>query len=84
MQNPVNMIKSKFSPKKFIIIFFLIAIFLGAAFYVYNKYVAPRLNPNFVANREFTENEPTDGGPTELFLFYATWCPYSKKDAVEC
>lgn len=79
MQNPVNIIKSNFSPKKFIIIFLLIALFLGAAFYVYNKYVAPRLNPNFVANREFTENEPTDGGPTELFLFYATWCPYSKK-----
>ena len=43
MQNPVNMIKSKFSAKKFIIIFFLIAIFLGAAFYVYNKYVAQDL-----------------------------------------
>ena len=79
MQNPVDIIKSKFSPKKFIIIFLLIAVFLGAAFYVYNKYVAPRLNPNFVANREFTENEPTDGGRTELFLFYATWCPYTKK-----
>ena len=79
MQNPVNIVKSNFSPKKFIIIFLLIALFLGAAFYVYNKYVAPRLNPNFVANREFTENEPTDGGPTALFLFYATWCPYSKK-----
>ena len=46
---------------------------------MYNKYVAPKLNPNFVANREFTKTEPTDGGPTELFLFYATWCPYSKK-----
>ena len=33
--------------KKFIIILILIAIFVGIAFYVYNSYVAPKLNPDF-------------------------------------
>lgn len=77
MQDTLNNIKSRFSTKKFIIIFLLISLFLGAAFYVYNKYVAPKLNPNFVANREFTQNQPME--TAEIYLIYATWCPYSKK-----
>ena len=43
--------------KKFLIIMVIVAIFLGVAFYVYNTYVAPRINPDFVANREFDDNE---------------------------
>lgn len=63
--------------KKFIIIILLISLFLGAAFYVYNTYVAPRLDPTFISNREFTDKEPIE--TAELYFMYATWCPYSKK-----
>ena len=64
--------------KKFIIILVLLAIFIGIAFYVYNSYIAPRINPDFVPNREFTDGSD-DSGVAELYLFAVDWCPYSKK-----
>lgn len=70
-------IKYQFSSKKFLIIIILISLFLGAAFYVYNNYIAPRLNPKFVSNREFTQQETINN--TELYFMFAEWCPYSKK-----
>lgn len=73
----MDAIKYKFSSKKFLIIIILISLFLGAAFYVYNNYVAPRLNPKFVSNREFTKEEAVNN--TELYFIFADWCPYSKK-----
>ena len=76
----MNSVLTKLRPsgKKFVIILILIVIFLGAAFYVYNKYVAPKLNPNFIANEEYHKgNRPVE--TAELYLIYATWCPYSKK-----
>ena len=64
--------------KKFIIILVLIAIFIGIAFYVYNSYIAPRINPDFVPNREFTSGG-SDNNFAEFYLFSVDWCPYSKK-----
>ena len=66
--------------KKFVIIIVLIAIFIGAAIFVYNKYVAPKLNPTFVENREFTNSDNLkDNTNATIFFIYATWCPHSKK-----
>lgn len=63
--------------KKFIAIILLLALFIGAAFYVYNRYISPKLKPNFVNNREFTDKEPVD--TAQLYLIHATWCPHSKE-----
>ena len=52
-------IKSLFLNKKFLVIVFVVALFLGVALYVYNNYIAPRINPDFVPNREF---DTGDGG----------------------
>ena len=60
--------------KKFIIYLVLVALFIGIAFYVYNSYVAPKLNPDFVPNREFTDAE-TDGSVAEIYFFAVDWCP---------
>jgi len=65
--------------KKFVVIIFLIAIFIGAAMFVYNKYIAPKLNPTFVENREFTNNELKEQSDAAIYFIYATWCPHSKK-----
>ena len=51
--------------KKFFIILVVVAIFIGIAFYVYNSYIAPRINPDFVPNREFDEEET---GIAEMYL----------------
>tara|TARA_B110000261_G_scaffold163385_1_gene209284 strand:- start:2686 stop:3162 length:477 start_codon:yes stop_codon:yes gene_type:complete len=77
MSNIKSKVANLFSGRKFIIIILLIATFLGAAFYVYNKYVAPRLDPKFVSNKEFTQQKSADN--SIIYYFHANWCPYSKK-----
>jgi len=69
---------AKLKSKKFVIIIVLITIFIGAAIFVYNKYVAPKLNPTFIENREFTKTSLKSNDAT-LYFIYATWCPHSKK-----
>ena len=77
LNNKMDAIKGVLFNKKFIIILLLIALFLAIAFYVYNNYIAPRMNPDFVANREFTQEGEDD--VAELYFFHVDWCPYSKK-----
>ena len=38
----LEFIKNLFSNKKFLLIIFIIALFIGASIYVYYKYVVPR------------------------------------------
>ena len=72
---------NKITSPKFLIIIGLIAGFVALALFVYNKYVAPRLNPDFVPNKEFIHTESSDGGLDNGILYYfrADWCPISKK-----
>lgn len=71
--------------RKFLIILATVSLFLGLAFYVYSTYIAPKLNPDFVPNKEFIEqgdNSQGKGGlgkNADLYYIHAKWCPYSKK-----
>ena len=76
LSNATESIRNVIFNKKFIILLILIALFIGIAFYVYNTYIAPKINPDFVPNREFTDE---DSGIAEMYLFSVDWCPYSKK-----
>ena len=70
-----------FSNKKMLMILFLIILFLAISFYVYNTYIAPKINPDFVANNEFIQNknaEEENAKKAYIYLFYVKWCPYSK------
>mgnify|MGYP000861770380 CR=1 FL=1 len=84
MSSQINTMSEKitktFSSKKFIIILILLAMFIGAAFYVYNTYVAPKLNPSFISNREFVnKGGQQNTSSAEIYFIFAKWCPYSKK-----
>jgi thiol-disulfide isomerase/thioredoxin len=70
--------------KKFLVILGVVCIFVGISFYVYNSYIAPKINPDYVPNKEFIQQ----GGPGDddayqkeatIYFFHAKWCPYSKK-----
>jgi hypothetical protein len=75
-------IKSLFLNKKFLVIIFVISLFLGVALYVYNNYIAPRINPDFVPNREFDTGSgggaDTSGKVAEIYFFSVEWCNHSK------
>jgi len=71
-------IKSIFLNKKFLLILFIIFIFLGVALYTYNNYIAPKINPDFVPNREFeTEGEDCENKFVDIYLFSVEWCQHS-------
>lgn len=71
--------KSIVADRKFMLIMAISSIFIGVALYVYYYYISPKMNPDFVPNREFVKKK--DDGPENatLYLFYTNWCPHSKK-----
>jgi len=77
--NVGNKIISTVYNKKFFMIIILIAAFIALALYVYNTYVAPRLQPTFVPNREFVPEGDEAISSATIYFFSADWCPYSKK-----
>ncbi len=78
LQSAKEYMSQLFSNKKFLIILIVIALFIGLALYVYTTYVAPRLQPSFVPNREFVSEE-AEVKTASLYFFFVDWCPYSKK-----
>jgi len=79
VESGTSTIKNIIFNKKFIIILFVVTIFLAVAFYVYNTYIAPKIDPDYVPNREFTDTSSDSESVADLYFFYAKWCPYSKK-----
>ena len=78
----MNAIKNIFdklsSNPKIIVILIVTALFIIAAIHVYRKFVVPRMNPTYVANKEFIA--PSDDVKTaDLYFFYTDWCPHCKK-----
>lgn len=68
------------SPRTWIII--TVGLVLSVVgYWVYTTYVAPRLSPSYVANKEFIQEGETEGDKNEavIYLFHTTWCPACKK-----
>ena len=81
---------SMFSSSKFWIITGLAVLFIGIAFWIYQYYILPRLEPTFVSNAEIDtlKDDGSAGGPNadanagpyaEIYLFHTDWCPYSQE-----
>ena len=63
--------------KKFFMVILAAALLTGLAFYFYNFYVAPRLSPAFVENKELIGSKESTN--VEVYYFFTEWCPYCKK-----
>ena len=61
-----------------IIILGVSLLFIGVAIYVYKSYIQPKLNPNYVANKEFVAQDD-DEKEAEVLFFHTEWCPIVKK-----
>jgi thiol-disulfide isomerase/thioredoxin len=73
-KNLVNLL----SYKMFLLILFITVIFLIASIYTYKRYVSPKINKAYVANKEFI-NDPNTEKVADIYFFYTTWCPHCKK-----
>ena len=76
LQDSIKGIRKIGGSRKIILVLFLAALFIGVAFYIYNKYIAPKINPSFVENKELLEQEQPN--EVDLYFFYTTWCPHCK------
>lgn len=64
---------------KFFIIILSIAVLIGAIVYVYQNYVAPKLDPKYVANKEFVNGDrSSEGKIAHIYLFSTSWCPHCR------
>ena len=52
-------------------------------YYVYNTYAKKYVNPQYVANKEFTMQDKDVNKVADLYFFYADWCPHSKEAFTE-
>lgn len=65
--------------RKFFIVLVLTVIFIIAALYVYNTYVTPKLNADYVNNKEYVNKKDSDDSDTAtIYFFYTVWCPHCK------
>ena len=67
----------------FIGIMIAVIILILVILYVYQQYIAPKMNPDYVANKEWEQSssDSTSGSTTEvdIMMFTADWCPHCKK-----
>ena len=72
------------STTKIIMVVVILTVFIGATYYVYQYYVQPRLNPDFVPNKELiSDDDIKPSGPDRLVYYYVKWCPHCKKATPE-
>lgn len=74
-----NLIKAS-GNTRFLTIFLIVVLFLIAAIYVFNSYVAGNLSKKYVTNNEFSNKNGEDGagGSADIYFFYTEWCPHCK------
>ena len=70
----MNVLKNK----KILIVIGCSAIFICAAIFVFLTYVKPKLNKQYVANKEFIKTDSTVNNQADLYFFYTSWCPHCK------
>jgi thiol-disulfide isomerase/thioredoxin len=80
--DPIKSMFSRNGYKNSILMGVIFLIFLVAAIYTYRRYVANKINPQYVANSEFVkegEQRQAANSVADLYFFYTTWCPHCKK-----
>jgi len=63
-----------------LIILGIVVFFIMLTLWVYKNHVVPKLNPKFVTDKEFVNEENDEKGYKDatLMYFYADWCPHCK------
>ena len=65
------------SPSKILMLCVVLAIFVGATAWVYMRYLKPKLNPNYVVNKEYVSGS-VDVDQAYLYFYFTEWCPHCK------
>ena len=63
----------------FIGIMLAVILLILVILYVYQQYIAPKMNPDYVANKEWDDSSATSNSEIDIMMFTADWCPHCKK-----
>lgn len=63
---------------KLVLVLIAIVLLIMAIYYVWKNYVSPKLNPSYVANKEFVNSDDVDSKTAEVRMFVVDWCPHCK------
>ena len=69
---------SMVADRRFIMVLVVTAIFICVALYVWRNYVASRVSPSYVPNKEFIKEGDQTSDEADLYFFYTEWCPHCK------
>lgn len=77
----INILKDNFlnvfeNPRMRITVAILVIVFFGISLYIYFNLIHPKLNLDYVPNREFVNN--SEGDKIVVMWFYTQWCPFCK------
>jgi len=76
-----NIYNYKFVSSSNLLYLIIILIFIYIAYSIYNKYIIPKISPDFVLNKEIKMDNLTKNQPKIIF-FKTNWCPYCNSDNV--
>ena len=66
--------------KKYLILVCILSlIFIGVAYFTYNKYIKNSLKTNYDENNEYLTDDTKSEDKIMILYFYTEWCPYCKK-----
>ena len=72
------------SNKRFFLMIFLALIFILIAIHVYNNTIKPKIDADYVANKEYLKKSANNNNlGVDLMYFYTTWCPHCKNARAE-
>lgn len=75
----VKQIASNLLKPRVLLTLLVVAIFIASTMFAYNRFIKPKMNPDYVDNREFS-NKAVDANPEAvIYYFTASWCPVSKR-----
>ena len=84
-----GLFKNNVDNKKTIGLSIFAILLLVISYFVFKKYLYPKLNPTYVANKEFqqTDDSAKEVNKTpdvvKVYFFYTQWCPHCKTSRPE-
>ena len=70
--------KIKNIPKSYFVYFLVVCLLLASIIYVYNQYVAPKLDKSYHDNQEYHDDGYDESSYAEITMFHVDWCPHCK------
>ena len=78
MDSLKNLFKNFKFDWKFGVIILIVILLISIIFYIYKTQLIDKVNPSYVNNKEFIDNDSIETKNAKVILFSTTWCPHCR------